>query len=59
MFPLLLLDDDNFEAPVSKPVVSDKWEGEDEDEDVRVSFHPQVSYLWLSVLHLYSGYHSD
>lgn len=28
-------DDDNFEAPVSKPVVSDKWEGEDEDEQVR------------------------
>jgi len=37
---LYILDDDNFEAPTGlpgKPVVSDKWDGEDEDEEVRVS----------------------
>lgn len=31
-------ENEDFEPVLKKPVVSDKWEGEDEDDDVKVCF---------------------
>jgi hypothetical protein len=37
-------DDENFEPPTVAPVTinSNKWEGEDEEEDVKVSFFRDI-----------------
>lgn len=33
---VLFIDDDNFEPQVAQPAASNKWEGEDEEDDIKV-----------------------
>jgi len=41
--------------PKAIPLVTDKWEGEDEDETVRVSTREQTVYLLLYIVYYLRG----
>lgn len=40
---VVFTDADNFE-PIKKAAAMDKWEGEDEDEDVKVKYHDKHTF---------------